>query len=283
MAYKFEIKSNAVVVTDTITGEVLIAQPSKNTWFEETKLDIGSVSLYGMSGTDQDNIRRYKYDNKRGFPVNECQDQDGATFSTTSFRDWCYDNLAFSSAGRSSALKTAAYLIGWQDFADTTTQSTPIAQTLVNGGEVQLTNNNGDTLTDGNTSVNAETTAKGVNDLWSTQSNTFVFGNTGLDKNDLLSLRIHLKISANIISQDFSLRFDFYDQIDGLGTKQFSLTQQASTETLGAGVFRERILTVDAFVGESILNGSAKLFLVGTKSFEVEVVGWNIRIFKIAR
>ena len=94
MAYKFEIKSNAVVVTDTATSEVLIAQPAKNTWFEESRLDIGSVSLYGMSGTDQDNINRYKYDNERGFPLSECQDGAGATFSASSFRDWCYANLS---------------------------------------------------------------------------------------------------------------------------------------------------------------------------------------------
>ena len=46
---------------------------------------------------------------------------------------------------------------GWQDFADTATTATPIEQNNVNGGEVELTNNNNDTLTDGNTSVNAET------------------------------------------------------------------------------------------------------------------------------
>ena len=37
------------------------------------------------------------------------------------------------------------------------------------------------------------------------------------------------------------------------------------------------------FFGESILNGSAKIYLVGTKSFEVQVVGFNIQVFKIAR
>jgi len=102
MAYKFEIKSNAVVVTDTATSEVLIAQPAKNTWFEESRLDIGSVSLYGMSGTDQDNINRYKYDGSKGFPLNECQDGAGATFSADSFRDWCYANLASFSQGGGS-------------------------------------------------------------------------------------------------------------------------------------------------------------------------------------
>ena len=175
-------------------------------------------------------------------------------------------------------------LIGWQDFADsTTTEASPIEQTFVNGGEVQLTNNNNDTLTDGTTSANAETTVEGLNDLWDTTSNTFVFDGTGIEKNDLLSFRVHLNLSAKIISQDFTLRFDFFDAPAGGGDYVFSLRQHLATETLSAGVFRERIITVDAFVGESILNGSAKLFLEGTKSFEVEVIGWNIRIFKIAR
>ena len=175
-------------------------------------------------------------------------------------------------------------LIGWQDFADSnTTEASPIEQTLVNGGEVQLTNNNNDTLTDGTTSSNSETTVEGLNDLWDTTTNTFVFDGTGIEKNDLLSFRIHLNLSAKIISQDFTLRFDFFDAPAGGGNYAFSLRQHLATETLSAGVFRERIITVDAFVGESILNGSAKLFLEGTKSFEVEVIGWNIRIFKIAR
>ncbi len=53
-------------------------------------------------------------------------------------------------------------LIGWQDFADSNTSaSNPLEQLLVNGGDVQLTNNNNDTLTDGNTLTNSETSVKG--------------------------------------------------------------------------------------------------------------------------
>ena len=51
--------------------------------------------------------------------------------------------LLFNLAGESAALQTGKYLIGWQDYADSnTTEASPIEQTLVNGGEVQLTNNN---------------------------------------------------------------------------------------------------------------------------------------------
>jgi hypothetical protein len=184
--------------------------------------------------------------------------------------------------------ETAKYfgerLIGWQDFADSnTSEISPIVQSNVNGGEVQLTNNNNDTLTDGNTNTNRNTSVEGLNDLWSSSSDTFVFKDTGIEKNDLFDIRVHLNISASIISQDFSLRLDFYDDVDGGGSYIFSLREHVSTESLSAGVFRERLVNMDGFVGESILNGSAKIFLEGTKSFEVEVVGFNIKIFKIAR
>ncbi|MHA1483406.1 MAG: hypothetical protein ACTSQA_08235 [Candidatus Heimdallarchaeaceae archaeon] len=123
MAYKFEIKGNAVVVTDTVTSEVLIAQPAKNTWFEEQKLDLGYVSIYGMSGTDQDNINRYKYDNNRGFALSDCQDENGTPFNAQSFREWCYNNLASFSSGGSTSLSTS---IGFIDYNDSSTSTTPI-------------------------------------------------------------------------------------------------------------------------------------------------------------
>ena len=210
-------------------------------------------------------------------------ENDTAFGSQSEFDEWVDENTGFNLAGKSSALKTAQYIIGWQDFADTATTLSPIQQTNVNGGEVKLTNNNNDTLTDGNTNVNAETTVKGVNDTWSTVSNTLVFKDTGLEKNDVIDLRVHLNINAKIIDQAFDVRLDFYDDVDGQGNKIFSLRKQIHVETLSAGVFREEMVSHDFFIGESILNGSAEIILEGTKSFDVEVIGWNIKIFKIAR
>ena len=191
--------------------------------------------------------------------------------------------LLFSAAGESTALQTGRYLIGWQDFADSnTSEASPLVQPNVNGGEVQLTNNNNDTATDGTTNQNDQTTIIGLSDMWDTSTNTFIFKDTGIQKNDLFDIRVHLNISSSIIPQDFEVRLDFYDQPEGLGNFVFSLTEHVSTETLSAGVFRERIVNMDGYFGESVLNGSAKIYLVGTKSFEVEVVGWKINIFKIA-
>ncbi len=174
-------------------------------------------------------------------------------------------------------------VFGWQDFADTATTLSPIIQSNINGGEVELTNNNNDTLTDGNTNSNLETTAHNVNDIWDTSSNTIIFKDTGLEKNDVIDVRVHLKVNSRIIDQSFSVRIDFYDQPNAQGTNVFHLRKQIYVETLSAGVFRENMVTLDFFLGESILNGSAKIILEGTKSFEVEVIGFNFKIKKIAR
>ena len=217
------------------------------------------------------------------------------------YRDWLYSKKYLFTAKEATTLEhflynpttdklesdkpiETKYIIGWQDFADSnTSEANPLVQSNISGGDVKLTNNNNDTLTDGNTNVNAETTVEGLNDLWNTTSNTLVFKDTGIEKNDLFDIRVHINVSASIISQDFNIRIDFYDDVDATGNLVFSLREHVSTETLSAGVFRERLVNMDGFIGESILNGSAEIYLEGTKSFEVEVIGWNIKIFKIAR
>ena len=211
--------------------------------------------------------------------------EDGVTaYTKESLIAFLTENTGFNGAGKAAALSTGKYLIGWQDFADSnTSEASPLIQSNSNGGEVKLTNNNNGTLTDGNTNVNSETTIYGLNDIWSTTSNTIVFKDTGIQRNDVFDIRAHLNISSSIITQDFSLRADFYDDVDATGNKVFSLSTHVATESLSAGVFRERLVYIDGFVGDSILNGSAELYLVGTKSFEVQVIGWNIKLYTIAR
>lgn len=175
-------------------------------------------------------------------------------------------------------------ILGWQDYADSnTSQLNPISQLNISGGEVQITNNNNDTATDGNTNVNAETTVRGLNDLWNTSTNTFDFKDTGIEKNDLFFIRFHLNISANIIPQDFEVRIDFYDDIGGQGNYVFSLRKSGKTINESAGVFQEDFMYVEGYVGESILNGSGVAYLKGSSAFELEVIGHKINITKIAR
>ena len=182
------------------------------------------------------------------------------------------------------SLGIARDIIGWQDYADSnTSEANPLEQTNIFGGEVQLTNNNNDTATDGNTNINGNTTVKGVNDIWDTSTNTFIFKDSGIEKNDLFLIRFHVKENPTIVPQTFGIRMDFYDDVGGNGNYVFSLPGTGRTLTESAGVFEPDIIYVEGYFGESILNGSAKVFLEGTKSFEVEVVGWKVNIYKIAR
>ena len=130
---------------------------------------------------------------------------------------------------------------GWQDFADLTTQSTPLSQSLVEGGVIQLTTDNAGTLTDGNTTVNSEHTLKGLNDIWNTTSNTMQFGGTGIETNDIIDARIHFEISPNVVPQNFEIIFEFYDGINGTGTKQFELVSAVQSVFENAGTLCRKI------------------------------------------
>jgi len=167
---------------------------------------------------------------------------------------------------------------GWQDFADLTTQATPIEQTSVDGGQVQLTTDNAGTLTDGNTTQNSETTLGGVNDIWNTSSNTIQFGGTGLITNDTIDARIHFEISPNIVPQNFKLVFEFYDDINGGGNKVFELVSAVQSVFENAGTFVEMLIERRFFIGDSIKDGSAIVKLEGSSSFEVKMKGFNFEI-----
>ena len=167
---------------------------------------------------------------------------------------------------------------GWQDFADLTTQATPIEQISVDGGQVQLTTDNAGTLTDGNTTQNSETTLGGVNDIWNTSSNTIQFGGTGLITNDTIDARIHFEISPNIVPQNFKLVFEFYDDVNGGGNKVFELVSAVQSVFENAGTFVEMLIERRFFIGESIKDGSAIVKLEGSSSFEVKMKGFNFEI-----
>lgn len=107
MAYKIEIKDNAIQVLDTLDSDkVLIFQPSKDTWYEEDRLGRGFIKLYGTTSTNEDNIKRYlphgQYERFDGFAIAECVDTDDVVFTAATFRDFSSLNLGKSSGGSAS-------------------------------------------------------------------------------------------------------------------------------------------------------------------------------------
>ena len=178
------------------------------------------------------------------------------------------DNTEVSSSSSDNNVEIelmTGYVQGWQDFADLTTQSTPIEQVSVDGASVQLTTDNAGTLTDGNTTLNSLTTLTGINDIWNTTSNTIQFGGTGIKTND-------------VVPQNFNLIFEFYDDVDGGGNKVFELESSVQSVFENAGTFVERLIERRFFIGESIKDGSAIVKLKGSSAFEVKMKGFNFEI-----
>ena len=203
--------------------------------------------------------------------------QSGTPTSTT--EDAISKSLvSYSYKGKTNYNVNKSANAGWQDFADATTDSSPLTVTNASGGEIQLTCDNGGTLTDGNTNFNANTTMEGVIDMWNTTSNTIQFNGTGLQANQNVFARVHVKVSPNIVPADFRIRLDFYSEENAGGVKVFSLEKHLEEVTSSAGAFEEYIEEFRFFLGESIINGSATINLLGTKAFQVKVVGFNFLI-----
>ena len=171
-------------------------------------------------------------------------------------------------------------LIGFQDFADTTTATTPLQITSATGGAIQLTNDASGVLTDGNTNVNATTSVSGVNDLYNSSNNFFEFDSTGLEANDVIGMRIHLKVTPNTVPMDLDVNLTFYDTVAGGGTELFKLNKRLATFSQGAGIEYEIIESINYFIGASILNGSKKVELTTNAACDIVNVGYNVTILK---
>ena len=171
-------------------------------------------------------------------------------------------------------------LIGFQDFADTTTATTPLQITSPTGGVIQVTNDASGLLTDGNTNVNATTTVQGVNDLYNSTNQFFEFDSTGLEANDVIGMRIHLKVTPNTVPMDLDINLTFYDDVAGGGTEVFQLNKRLATFSQGAGIEYEIIESVNYFIGASIVNGSKKVEVTTNAACDIVNVGYNVTILK---
>ena len=171
-------------------------------------------------------------------------------------------------------------LIGRQNFADTTTATTPLQITALAGGEVKLTNDASGNLTDGTSITNANSTIEGLNDLWNSTTHTIDFGD--LEENDTMIVRVGTKVTPNSVAADYKIRVDFYDEVggaSGLGSKQFDITYPYITIN-NAAVETPVEQDIRWFIGSSVVGGSCEIFVECNQSTDVEVVGFDILILK---
>lgn len=95
MAKVFKIVGNALIVTDSVTGAVLIDNPKRDTYYNTIEL------------TNNQKIELYDTDGKQfngavlgdDYLLADCQDEFFVTFTDATFRDFARTNLASSSSG----------------------------------------------------------------------------------------------------------------------------------------------------------------------------------------
>lgn len=99
MAKKIEIIGSAIVVTDTITGLIIISQPTKDTWYKENDLsDIDRISFYDTNGIKGGAIYSKAL---APFQLSEAIDENDTPFNKASFRELCVNYLGYDRFGNS--------------------------------------------------------------------------------------------------------------------------------------------------------------------------------------
>ena len=97
MAFKIEIVSNALSVTDTLTGDIEVFQPSSYTWYEEDSLKAGLIKFYGITDQNEKNTNKYEYNKVgnsfTGYPIADCVDSGDVVFTASTFRDFASGSL----------------------------------------------------------------------------------------------------------------------------------------------------------------------------------------------
>jgi len=263
MAYKFKIETNAIEVLDTVSSEVLIFQPARDTWFEEESLDVGYIKLYGTTSTNEDNIKKYsRFDNDfRGFLLSECVDNSDTPFTAETFRTFCSVELGKSSASSSGALSQN---FGFVDYNDNTGSIALVADTWTD-----VPNNKQGAFTN---------TAYAPNGLTSLMD-----GNTGyLDFSELtlgsdVLIRIDFSVIPNTNNSLLETRY-----VLGQGVGEYNLPVRARRLDSGSGIsYASEKGSFYIYMGDNnTLGGVGKLQVRLSTTGTLTNAGVAIKIYK---
>lgn len=154
-------------------------------------------------------------------------------------------------------------LMGWWDYNDTATTTTPIALTVA-GTEYQLTNNGAGTNT------NTAYRLPSVTHIWNTATNYFQF--TGLQLGDVLDFRIDIEITTASTNNNVELLLEL-----GVGAAPYKITlDRRLLKNSGANAF-----TVNAhiYMGNTLtLNNPARLLIKNDSvGSTCKVNGWFVK------
>ena len=87
MSKKIEVIEQALVITDTLTSEVLFDAPKSEFYYKVEDLDNDVISLY--------NINRNRVTIPSKVRLEDSLDKDGIPYTKSSFEDFARENLGF--------------------------------------------------------------------------------------------------------------------------------------------------------------------------------------------
>lgn len=102
MAKKLEIVEQSLVVTDTVTSDVLLDVPKSDFYYRSDRLDDGYISLYNTDYQSKGFIGIPE------FKLADAVDSADASFTDSTFRAFCRENLGFKVGGGTGVGGTAA-------------------------------------------------------------------------------------------------------------------------------------------------------------------------------
>jgi hypothetical protein len=97
MAKKFQIIGSSLLITDTISGDILLEQPKRDSFYYYRDLREDSVvKIYDTNGTNKTINGPAKY------PLSDCVDSSDTVFTEATFLSFVRDNLGFNTASGGS-------------------------------------------------------------------------------------------------------------------------------------------------------------------------------------
>jgi len=99
MAKKFQIIGSSLVITDTLSSDILLEQPKRDSFYYYKDLrDDAVVKIYDTNGTNKTLNGPAKY------PLSECVDSSDTPFTEATFLTFVRDNLGFSTTSGGSGV-----------------------------------------------------------------------------------------------------------------------------------------------------------------------------------
>lgn len=178
-----------------------------------------------------------------------------------------FDGRVHSYARFDGILPASGALFGWQD-----TAHGGLSQSIsdVSGGEVVLLNDGQGFAT------SSEYTVPGVNNVWSTSSNTLELSE--LQEGDVATLRLDVEVTPEVVPCRLSVELRFYDGAGASGSLVFTAPVRRTELTSGAGTAVRIVESFPFYVGPAVASGSAQIVLASSAGVTVDVQGWFLAI-----